>query len=110
MTRRDAAKWERDLKARGVYRPFVSQDGDRMAIESYPLTVYITPGGCDPSEGPYHVMKMRDCTLAREGKDTLVRTQRLYMGQDVRQHASLMLLSAHAEAHARSTEQEAVMF
>ena len=109
MTRAVAVRMERDLRARGVYKPYVSMDGEVLSIESYPLTVYISPGGCDPQEGPYHVMKMRDCTLARDGRDTLVRVQRLYMGQLPCQFASLMLLAAHAEAHARSVAQDSVL-
>lgn len=39
MTRSEAVKHERRLRARGVYKPYVTCTNGVMAIESYPLTV-----------------------------------------------------------------------
>jgi hypothetical protein len=106
MTRQTARINERRLRASGVYKPYVSVDGNRLFIESYPLTAIVTDGGCDPEQGPVQNVKITDCTLPRLGLDPVISTFRLFMGQDVCQHVGAALRGFHGPAHARAVEQE----
>jgi len=96
---------ERALRARGVYKPYVSMDMERLYIESYPLTAIIT-SGFDPEQGPTQNVKITDCTLPRIGQDATITTLRLFIGQDVCQHVGQALMDFHGPAHARATEQD----
>ena len=91
---------ERALRARGVYKPYVSMDMERLYIESYPLTATIT-SGFDPQN-----VKITDCTLPRIGQDATITTLRLFIGQDVCQHVGQALMDFHGPAHTRAVEQD----
>ena len=107
MTRKDATRLERELRAREVYKPYVGADTENIYVESYPLTAIIRKAiEVDPQLGPYQHVKLTDCTLPRLGLDSTVRFERLYVGQVLQQHVAAWLLSLHAEAHARSIEQD----
>jgi len=106
MKRKDAARFERELKARGVYKPFVSKDGDILAVESYPLTVYVGAETVDPEQGPFQPLKLSDCSLPREGREPVVREGRLYLGQSAAQIIAAMLLAEFPTAHARALAQD----
>jgi hypothetical protein len=108
MTRKQAIRIERDLKARGVYKPFVSTDGDLMYVESYPLTAIIRDGGCDPEMGPAQNIKITDCSLARTGQDSTITTARAFMcsGPNVIRLVAELLVSFHGPAHERAVQQD----
>jgi hypothetical protein len=109
MTRKEAIRHERSLRARGVYKPYVSMDGARLLIESYPLTAAVSPGPCDPELGPIQCVKVTDCTLPRIGEDSTVTTFRVFLGQDLLARVAESLLSFHGPAHARAIAQEDAM-
>lgn len=106
MTRTEAKKIEARLKARNVYKPFVSMTDNVVTVESYPLTVYVRTGEVDPDQGPVTILRMTDCTLARMGRDTRVTERRVLFGQDPEQHIARLILDYHGPAHARATRQE----
>jgi hypothetical protein len=108
LTSKQARKIEKEFRSRGIRKPYVSLEdgGTRLLIESYPLTVIITDGGCDPEVGPFQILTLKDCTLPRIGQNPTVTTARLFIGQDLCQHASALLLKYHTEAHARSEQQD----
>ncbi len=106
MTRKEAVRIEQRLRARGVYKPYVSMDDGRLFIESYPLTVIVTNGAIDPEMGPVTCLKLNDCTLPRIGQDATITTQRVFLGQDTEAHAANLLMDYHEKAHARAIIQE----
>ena len=106
MTRKAAGLLERVLRQRGVYKPFVSKDGERLVVESYPLTAYITDGGCDAEMGPAQNVKVVDCSLARIGQDSTLTTFRVFVGQDVLQMVADYLVGFHGPAYVRAVEQD----
>ncbi len=106
MTRKNAATIERRLKARGVYRPYVSMDGDVLAIESYPLTCYVRQGTVDPEMGPATCLKHNDCTLPRIGQEATIATRRIFIGQDMESHVAQFLMDFHAPAYDRALSQD----
>lgn len=108
MTRKQATLLERVLRQRGVYRPFVSMDGEILSIESYPLTAYVRPGAVDPEMGPVQCVRISDCTRSRDGLDSTLTTARVFIGQDVIQMCAQLLLDFHEKAHARAMEQDKV--
>ena len=106
MTRKNAALIERRLRARGVYKPYVSMDGDALMVESYPLTIYARQGACDPEMGPVTCLKLNDCTLPRIGQDATITTRRVFLGQDIETHIAQLLMDFHAPSYTRAQEQE----
>jgi hypothetical protein len=109
MTRKQATLLERKLRAVGVYKPYVGADNTTGTafVESYPLTAIITPGPVDPEMGPVQNIKITDCTLARIGQDSVLTTSRVFIGQDLIQRVSELLMDFHGPAHERSIKQDA---
>jgi hypothetical protein len=105
MTRKQASRIERNLKACGVYRPYVEGDKEAMYIESYPLNVIIRDGQ-DGLRGPFQSVRVNDSTLPRLGQDATVAEWRVYFGQDLCSHVSALLASLHPVAYARAKEQD----
>ena len=105
MTRAIAVKIERRLRGIGVYKPYVTAQGDRLEIESYPLTAIITTG-FDDEMGPTHNVKITDCTMARLGQSTTISTMRVFIGQDLIGTVGQLLVDFHAPAYARACEQD----
>jgi hypothetical protein len=101
MTRKEAVRIERRLRARGVYRPYVTERDGTLCIESYPLAVYVTPGEFDPESGPTTDLRLVDYTLVKIG-DSTVTIMCIHVGQDIEQHASRLLIDHHADAYARA--------
>ena len=109
MTKAESRKIEIRLRARGVYKPYVSVSDGVLAVESYPLTVYVQAGPCDPEMGPVTCLKLNDCTLPRIGQDATITTRRIFIGQDVETHVAQLLMDFHAPAYERAKEQERVL-
>ena len=105
MTRKKAIEVENQLKARGVYKPYVTEENKIFLFESYPLTARVG-GVFDIENGPMMNITVTDCTLPRIDKDATIATINLYLGQDTVQHVAALLVKFHAESHARSKEQE----
>jgi hypothetical protein len=101
MTRKDAIKAEKDLKARGVYKPYVSQDGDSFIFESYPLEARIK-GVFDSERGPMMNVTVKDVSQ----NYAVVATINLDFGQHTVQHVAPLLVSLHPEAFARAKAKE----
>lgn len=101
MTRKNAIKTEKELKARGVYKPYVTQDGDTFLFESYPLTARIK-GVFDTERGPVMNVTITDCSL----NYAKVASVNLHFGQDTISNVAPLLISLHPEAYARAKEQE----
>lgn len=106
MTRKNAGLIERRLRARGVYRPYVTMEDSVLCVESYPLTCYVRDGLVDPEQGPVKCLKLNDCTLPRIGQDATIATHRVFMGQDLEQHIAQFLMDFHGPAYERAQEQE----
>ena len=107
MTRKTALTIERRLKAHGVYRPYVASDSDgRLFAESYPLTVMVVNSGCDPDAGPFHTLKLTDCSLPRIGQDPVITTRRVFFGQPMEQHIAQLLTDFHGPAYERASAQD----
>jgi len=106
ITREGLRGIARRLRGIGVYRPSVSIDGERLIVESYPLTAYVR-SGFDSENGPIHHIKLNDCTLLRIGQDATVTTMTVYIGQDLIGKLADLLRDFHAPAHARSLQQDA---
>jgi hypothetical protein len=106
MTRKQAILIERVLRARGVYRPDVSAEGERMFVESYPLTAIVENGPCDPEMGPVQKIKVTDCSLSRIGQDPVLTTDRVFIGQDLIARITEHLLAFHEVSYARAKEQD----
>ena len=108
MTRKTAVRIERDLRARGVYKPYVSADTEgRVFVESYPLTATVTHAATvDPEMGPFDNIKVTDCSLARIGLDNVLTVARVFLGQPVFQRVGELLLAFHEHSFARALEQD----
>lgn len=103
---------EKELRAQGVHKPFVSVDGDVMHIESYPLNAIVKDGGCDPEQGPFQTVKLTDYSLTRPTSDSPLTTDstitsvRVYLGSPLLRVVARLMVQYHADAHARSKAQE----
>ena len=105
MTRKAASILERQLKAYGVYKPYVSQDGGFTSIESYPLSASMFEV-FSAEEGPHWSITVYDCSLARIGMDSKIDHTFTRFGQDVIAQAAKLLKAHHTEAYARAKQQD----
>jgi hypothetical protein len=114
MTRKQAVRIEKELRARGIHKPYVSpaiertgvdsfEQGKAWEIESYPLGARIVPG-FDKELGPTWKVTVNACSLPRIGQDA--RIAELTLGQDTTQHVAAILLHLHPEAYERAKRQE----
>ena len=108
MTKKQTeALWTRNMRGRGVYRPYVTVEFDgAITVESYPLAVRVANGGMDAEMGPFHSLKLTDCTLPRIGQDSTITTHCVYMGTPMDQMVAQLLLDYHGPAYERAQEQE----
>lgn len=107
MTRKAAAQIERQLKARGVYKPFVSEDSGFTYVESYPLTAMIMPV-FSTEEGPHASIRITDHSLIRLGEDGRIDHTFTKFGQDVLGITANLLALHHASSYARAKAQDAL--
>jgi len=116
MNRKQASRIEKELRARGVHKPYVSPviertgldsfaQGKGWEIDSYPLSARIVPG-FDKELGPTWQVTVNDCSLPRIGQDARVAERVLTMGQPITQHVADILLHLHREAYERAKGQE----
>lgn len=105
MTRKQAVVIERQLRAVGVYKPYVSTTDDVLYFESYPLTAVIK-NGFDTEMGPLHTVKITDCSLSRIGADPVLTTCRVFLGQDLVGVVGHLLMDFHEKAYARASAQD----
>jgi hypothetical protein len=106
MMRKAAIKaTERELKARGVYKPYVSEDNGFTYIESYPLQASIFQ--CfSTEEGLHSSITIYDYSLPRIGQDAKVDHTFTKCGQDVLQRVAELLKEWHPAAYARAKAQD----
>jgi hypothetical protein len=91
----------KQLRAMGVYKPYVSSSEDSIEIESYPLEARIKQS-FDPNEGPIHVFKIVDVHTG----DTLT-SGVVTLGQDLVRKVGQALMDFHGPAYAQAKEREA---
>lgn len=107
MTRKTASRIEGDLKAQGVYKPYVSQDEDKsLVIESYPLTARCNPGWVSYDHGPYTLVKITDYSLQREGKPSTVILLSVLLGSPLDSAVASIFRALHGAAYQRAKAQE----
>lgn len=98
-------QFERELRLRGVRKPYVTIESGRVIIESYPLTVFVTQHHCTEM-GPYQYLKLNDCGKARLGEDATIETHRVYMGQCLVSHVAQLILDFFPQAYERAHKQD----
>jgi hypothetical protein len=105
MVKKVARRIERDLKARGVYKPYVTEDNGHLYVESYPLHARIF-AVFSTEEGPHHSITIYDDSLARLGENTKIDHTFTRFGVAPIQAAAELLKAHHPEAYARAKRQD----
>lgn len=101
MDRKTKSVITKRLKDIGVYKPYISVEGDKISIESYPLEAVIKPRQ-DSNLGPVHDYKIVDVHTYQ-----VLASGVLTMGQDMASRVGALLKELHAPAYQQAKLREA---
>lgn len=116
IARRRCARVERELKALGVHKPYMTLGdwvyrdtvalGQNFEVESYPLTAR-AKAEYSAEVGACYRITVSDCSLPRIGQDAKVAERVLDACSNLVRPIAEILTHLHAEAYTRAKAQEA---
>lgn len=101
MDRKTKSVLTKRLKDLGVYKPYVTSEGDLTEIESYPLEAKIRPRQ-DSSLGPVHDYRIVDVHTGQTLASGVIT-----MGQDMASTVGRLLKDLHGPAYKEAKQREA---